>query len=93
MGLKFRWNPVKAASNLQKHRVGFEDAVAVFGDPLSITVSNPDHSRGEVRLVTIGRTPTGVTLVVVHTERGDTIRVISARRATRREVRTYGEEQ
>ena len=93
MGLKFEWDPEKAASSLKKHGVAFEEAVGVFGDPLSLAIPDPDHSRGEHRLLTTGRTPAGATLVVSHTERRDTIRVISARRATRREVKDYGQEQ
>ena len=89
MPLTFEWDPRKARSNLAKHGVGFEEASTVFGDPLSLTIPDPDHSRTEKRHVTMGTAFTGKLLVVVHTERGDNIRIISARRASRRERRSY----
>ena len=89
MPLTFEWDPRKARSNLAKHGVGFEEASTVFGDLLSLTIPDPDHSRTEERQVTMGTAFTGKLLVVVHTERGDNIRIISARRASRREQRSY----
>lgn len=89
MPLTFEWDSRKARSNLAKHGVGFEEACTVFGDPLSLTISDPEHSRTEERHVTMGTALTGKLIVVVHTERGDNIRVISARRASRRERRSY----
>ena len=89
MPLTFEWDPRKARSNLAKHGVGFEEASTVFGDPLSLTIPDPYHSRTEERHVTMGTAFTGKLLVVVHTERGDNIRIISARRASRRERRSY----
>ena len=89
MGLTFEWDGDKAAANASKHGVSFEEASTAFGDPLSVTVADPDHSIDESRFVLIGRTVVGRTVVVVHTERGDNIRIISARLATRRESKDY----
>ncbi len=89
MPLTFEWDPLKARSNLAKHRVGFEEASTVFGDPLSLTIPDPEHSRTEKRYVTMGIAFTGKLLVVVHTDRGNNIRIISARRASRRERKSY----
>ena len=75
--------------NLQKHGVSFEEAVTVFGDPLATTIDDPDHSVGEFRFVTIGVSHSQQLLVVVHTERENQIRLISARLATRQERRRY----
>ncbi|EAZ91538.1 BrnT family toxin [Crocosphaera chwakensis] len=69
--MQFQWNPDKARSNLQKHDVSFEEGVTVFGDPLAITISDPDHSVGECRLLTIGVSRTRKLLVVSHTERNN----------------------
>ena len=84
-----RWDPKKARSNARKHGVTFEEAASVFRDVLSATIGDPLHSTEEDRYVTIGRSERGRTLVVVHSDFGETIRVISARRATRRERREY----
>jgi hypothetical protein len=73
------------------HGVSFDEASTAFADPLSITIPDPDHSVGEERAVLIGNTHRGRTVVVVHTERGDTVRLISARPASRRERRQYEE--
>ena len=89
MPLTFEWHPPKARSNFAKHGVGFEEASTVFGDPLSLTIPDPEHSRMEERFVTMGTAFTGKLLVVVHTDRGDNIRIISARRASRRERKSY----
>jgi len=92
MGLQFEWNEHKAKGNLQKHGVSFEEAATVFGDPLSLTISDPLSSEHiEERFVTIGQTSGGRTLVVVHSDRGETIRIISARVATRKERKAYEE--
>ncbi len=86
--MQFEWDRAKAAANLRKHRVSFQEASTVLQDPLS--TSFPDAaSEGEQRFVTIGLSALGHLLVVAHTERGDTIRLISARRATRRERGFY----
>lgn len=89
MGLIFEWDPAKARINVRRHRVAFEEATTVFGDPLSITIPDPLHSTGEHRFIIVGRSRRGRLLVVGHTERGDRIRVITARLATRRERMQY----
>lgn len=87
--MDFEWNKSKAAINLTKHGVSFEEASTVFDDPLSEIVSDPDHSIEECRWVITGTSDQGRLLVVAFTERGDKTRIISAREATRREVRDY----
>ena len=87
MALAFEWDSCKARSNLRKHGVGFEEARTVFGDPLSVTISDPMHSMEENRFIIVGRSQVERVLVVAHSERGDRIRIISARPATRRERR------
>jgi uncharacterized protein len=90
MGILFRWSAKKANENLRKHAVSFEEAATVLSDPLSITVADPDHSSpGDERFVTIGQSRAGILLVVVHSERDELIRIITARRATPREKRDY----
>jgi len=89
MSINFEWDDRKAKSNLRKHGVSFEEAATAFGDPLSITVADPDHSEQEDRFVLVGSTFRDRLVVVVHTERGDKIRIIGARPATRSERRTY----
>jgi uncharacterized DUF497 family protein len=92
MSLQFTWDPQKAASNLRKHKVGFPEAATAFADPLSLTIPDPDHSVGEERFVLIGQSKRRRLVVVAHVERGNLIRIISARLATRRERKTYEEE-
>ena len=87
----YEWDPVKAAANVKKHRVGFEEAASVFLDPLAVTFSDPDHSEEEDREITIGRSAKQRVLFVAHTARAGRIRIISARRSTRREQRQYEE--
>lgn len=87
--LDLEWDVAKAESNLRKHGVSFTEAATALGDPLSVTTPDPDHSEGEERFVLIGHTASGRLVVVVHTERGDTIRLISARPATLHEQREY----
>jgi uncharacterized DUF497 family protein len=87
--MEFEWDPEKAAQNLAKHEVSFQDAATVFGDPLAVTYHDPDHSEDEDRFLTFGRTRDGRLVVVSHTDRGDETRIISARRATRRERKLY----
>ena len=89
MRVRFEWNDAKARSDLAKHGVSFHEAPTVFGDPLSVTVRDPAHSQEEDRFVTIGVSSVLNTVVVAHTERGDSIRIISARRATALERRSY----
>lgn len=91
MGLTFEWDERKASRNLGKHGISFDKASTVFGDPLSLTIPDPLHSDAEDRLVTIGHSDGGRTLVVVHSEKGEVIRIISAREATRHEKKTYEE--
>lgn len=87
--LKFEWDETKAESNEQKHGVSFEEAASVFGDPLALTFSDPDHSLGEKRWLTFGVSCTDRLLLVAHAERGRAIRIISARKATRHERGIY----
>ncbi len=87
--MQFTWHPAKAEQNLLTHGVSFQEATTVFGDPLAGTIPDPDHSVGEERLVTIGQSSAGQLLVVCHVEQGDTIRIISARRATSHEREDY----
>lgn len=91
MGLRFEWDEDKARQNIEKHSVSFEEAATMFGDPLSLTIDDPLHSRDEGRFVTIGESINQDVLVVVHTERGDAVRIITARKATPHERRTYEE--
>ena len=89
--MQFEWDPQKATSNFQKHSVSFREAATVFQDALSITYPDSSHSIGESRYVMIGLSRYGQLLVVAHAERGNHIRIISARRATRNEQRFYEE--
>ena len=89
--MQFEWDPVKAAENLAKHGVSFEEASTVFRDTLSATGPDPDHSVGEERFVTFGVSTSGRLLIVAHTEHGDTIRIISARPAKSGERKIYEE--
>jgi uncharacterized DUF497 family protein len=89
--LTFEWDVHKAGSNLAKHGVSFEEATTVFGDPVSITIPDPAHSQTEERFIILGRSHQGRLLVVIHTERGDNVRIISARHASRRERKDYEE--
>ena len=83
--MRFEWRSEKAAENLKKHGVSFEEAVTVFYDPLAATFDDPDHSLGERRFITVGYSSRGRLLIVCHTERKGALRLISARRATARE--------
>ena len=87
--LKFEWDFQKAASNSQKHGVSFEEAVSVFADVMALTFSDTDHSRSEHRSRTYGLSNKRRLLVVVHTERRNNVRIISARKATRYEKSIY----
>ena len=87
--MKFEWDPKKAKRNLAKHGVSFEDAGAVFADPLAGTIPDPLHSGEEARFVTLGHSAAGTLVVVVHAERGERSRIISARRATSSERQRY----
>src|SRR5437764_14778235 len=90
--MEFEWDPAKDSGNQEKHGITFEEAATVFDDELQITISDPDHSIGEFRYLTMGLTTSGRLVVVSHTEdEDDRIRVISARGATAHERRTYEE--
>lgn len=87
--MRFEWDGGKAAANLKKHRVAFDEAVTVFYDPLAATFGDPDHSDDESRLITIGYSSRGRLLIVSHVEQGGATRLISARRATARERKRH----
>jgi len=87
--MRFEWDPEKARRNAAKHGVSFEEAATAFGDPPSLTIYDPDHSKEEDRFILLGQIYTGRLVVVVHTDRGDNVRIISARLATRRERKAY----
>ena len=89
--MKFEWDPVKAYANEGKHGVTFDEATTVFGDVLSVSGRDLEHSVGENRFVTFGLSSQGRVLVVSHTDRGGVIRIISARPAIRKEKRIYEE--
>lgn len=89
--MRFEWDPAKAAASLLKHGVGFDEATTVFGDRLSVSGRDLEHSAEEARFVTLGLSSHGRLLVVCHTDRGSVIRIITARTATRREKRIYEE--
>ena len=90
--MEFEWDPKKAAKNFRKHRVSFNEAATVFGDPLGTTVADPDHSLAEDRYITVGMSSRRRLLMVAHTERGERIRIINARELTRAERKAYEEE-
>ena len=89
--MNYDWNPNKAKSNYKKHGVRFADAVGVFEDENAITIQ--DEHKSEDRFITIGRDFLSRILVVVYTFRKVVIRIISARKATAREKRTYEEQK
>jgi len=92
MAMQFEWDEEKAVINIKKHKVGFQEAKSVFGDPFSITIDDPEHSKEEQRFIDIGTSTSGNLLVVVYTERGNKIRIISCRKATPIERRKYEEQ-
>ena len=87
--MQFEWDPQKAKLNLSKHGVSFDEAVTTFYDPLSATFDDPDHSVGEHRYITIGYSSRGRLLVVAHAEKGEILRIISARLATMHERKKH----
>lgn len=87
--MRFEWDLAKARQNLAKHGVSFESASTAFGDPLSFTVFDSDHSDEEDRFALLGSTHSGRLVIVIHVYDGETLRIISARLATKRERRTY----
>jgi uncharacterized protein len=93
MGLLFEWDPKKARLNLKRHGISFDEASTAFRDPLSQTIEDPLHSENEERFVLIGQTIQGRILVIVHTDGGERIRIISARLATKKERLRYEENE
>ena len=89
--MRFEWDENKAAHNLTKHGVSFAEASTVFGDPLSDTFDDPDHSSEEERFIIIGKSEQGRMLIVAHADDGEAVRIISAREPTRGERRFYEE--
>jgi uncharacterized protein len=85
----YEWDPKKAKANLRKHKVAFEEGATVFLDPLAITFPDPDHSDEEDREITIGLTTKHRVVFVLHCRRADRTRIISARKATRKERKQY----
>ncbi len=91
MYMEFEWDPNKDAKNIKKHGVSFTEAATVFGDPLSTTFPDPDHSIQENRFIIVGLSNTGKLIVIAHTYRNNRVRIISARGTTRRERKFYEE--
>jgi len=91
MGLRFEWDPKKAAANLAKHGVSFEEGLTVFSDPLARIFDDEDHSIEEEREIIIGHSTKHRLLLVCFTARAGSIRIFSARKATRREHQDYEE--
>jgi len=89
--VNFEWDPAKARKNRRKHRVSFEEAATVYGDELALTYPDPDHSISEQRFITVGMSNAKRVLMVAHTERGESIRIISARKAMQHERKHYEE--
>ena len=89
--MEFEWDQEKAQSNLVKHGVSFEEAQTVFDDPLYVDFYDPDHSENENRYIIIGASSMGHILLVSYTERGNITRIISARKVTKQEFKTYQE--
>ena len=90
--MEFEWDPKKAVRNLRKHRVSFTEAATVFGDPLGVTVRDPDHSSEEERYITLGVSHRLRLVMVSHADRGRRVRIISARPMTRAEREAYEEQ-
>lgn len=87
--MRFEWDSDKAKANLRKHRTSFDEATTVFLDPLSATFSDPDHSTGEQRFITVGMSSKARLLVVAHSERATVVRIISARPASASERKRH----
>lgn len=93
----FEWDPNKARSNMAKHGVGFEEAATVFMDPMALTIYDPDHSENEERWITMGISKNSRLLIVCHSFHEESrevvnVRIFSSRKATKREIREYGEQ-
>lgn len=89
--MNFEWDPAKARQNRRNHRVSFQEAATVFGDPLAVTYLDPDHSIMEDRFITVGMSSAGRVLIVAHMDRRENVRIISARKTTQRERKQYEE--
>ena len=87
--MQFEWDPEKARKNLTKHEVSFEEAASVFGDPLAVTIHDPDHSREEERFLTTGLSEHQRFIIVAHTDRRGRVRIVSAREVTATERSQY----
>lgn len=92
MTVTVEWDPLKAETNLKKHQISFEEACTVFDDPLFITFLDVEHSLDEERYITLGLSQRNRLLLIAHTDREGTIRIISARKATKNEQRFYEDE-
>lgn len=90
--MEFEWDEKKAIANAKKHEIGFHEAATIFGDPLALTFSDPDHSKAEQRFLTFGLSQSSRLLVVSHTDRHSTVRIISARRLNKKERAIYEED-
>jgi uncharacterized protein len=86
--MEYEWDPAKAKANLRKHQIAFADAALALEDPRALTMADPDAG-GEQRFVSLGADPNGRVLVTVFTPRGRCIRIITSRKASRNERRTY----
>jgi uncharacterized protein len=91
--VNFEWDPRKATQNRRKHGVSFHEAATVYADPLAVTYHDPDHSVLEQRFITVERSNAGRLLIVAHADRGENIRIISARKTTLRERKQYEKEK
>ncbi len=91
--MRFEWNARKAKSNIKKYCVTFDEAVTVFYDPLAATFADPDHSDDEDRFITVGYSTRAQLLVICHVERDDATRLMSARRATPKEIKRHENEE
>jgi len=89
--VQYEWDRKKAAANLRKHNVSFTEAVTVFLDPLAVTFDDPDHSQSERRFITIGTSARNRVLFISFTDRGERVRIVSARHATRKEIHGFEE--
>jgi uncharacterized DUF497 family protein len=89
--VNFEWDPVKARQNRRKHRISFQEAATVFGDPLAVTYPDPDHSLSEQRFITVGMSSAARVLIIAHADRNENIRIISARKTTQHERKYYEE--
>ena len=87
--MEFNWDNRKAATNLKKHKISFQEAATVFNDPMALTFDDPDHSIGECRLLTFGMTDSQKLIIVSHTEANSIIRIISARLMDKHERKIY----